>query len=50
MFYNREGWYTITQVHSDSLKSLRDAGILLWELIFVERQFPGIYFQRRRLF
>ena len=24
--------------------------ILLWELIFVERQFPGIYFRRRRLF
>ena len=30
--------------HSDLLKSSCDSLLLMWELIFIERQFPGINF------
>ena len=41
---NREGWYTITQARSDSLKSSCDAVVINF------RHFPGIYFQEEGFF
>ena len=41
---NREDRYAISHACSHALKSSRDAVNFLWELIFVERQLPGIYF------
>ena len=48
---NCEDRHAITHACSNTLKSSRDAvnSVLLWELIFVERQLPGIYFRRGRL-
>ena len=48
---NPEDRYAITHVRFDTLKSSCDTvQFLLWELIFVERQLPGIYFEEEGFF